>query len=484
MLARRERGGMGPGIGAGGRLRPGGRGRAQGVEPCWWVPGGPGPGAWTSYAQLWLLKMCLFKAVGKFAWEATKLTAKATAVTAGVAYKGAKATAGVIYDHREDIGSAAAATAKVAGKAALVTTQAAYSATAYTAKTIYDHRDEIAGATVGVVKGTAGVVRDASGHLVRHESINAEVRTVETQSRRYRELSNRIKNRLRVSNRRKTVLLDTLLVGGETLAAYVNSGRIPEEIERAYALAYPNVAASRSFAGQVERLDGQELIGFASGVKGKMFEMQYVDYLNDGHLPTGFRAELAHSATNPGWDIAIIGPDGVLRDTIQAKATDSVSYVADALETNAHIDVVTTSEVHSHLVMQGFAENVIDSGISEDALSAAVEGAMDGSTVSMDWMPCAVSLALIAFSAYSQEGLSAYQKNRQFSERSTKTYLAYLAGGGLAVVTNTWWIGVLGGMGSRLLLGAGRQKRERLTQLRQLVQSNEVVLRRMERGLA
>jgi len=24
-------------------LRPGGRGRAQGVEPRWWVPGGPGP---------------------------------------------------------------------------------------------------------------------------------------------------------------------------------------------------------------------------------------------------------------------------------------------------------------------------------------------------------------------------------------------------------------------------------------------------------
>jgi len=43
VLARGERGGMGPGIGAGGRLRPGGRGRAQGVEARWWVPGGPGP---------------------------------------------------------------------------------------------------------------------------------------------------------------------------------------------------------------------------------------------------------------------------------------------------------------------------------------------------------------------------------------------------------------------------------------------------------
>ena len=43
VLARRERGGMVPGIGACGRLRPGGRGRAQGAGSRWWVPGGPGP---------------------------------------------------------------------------------------------------------------------------------------------------------------------------------------------------------------------------------------------------------------------------------------------------------------------------------------------------------------------------------------------------------------------------------------------------------
>ncbi|MFN9975516.1 MAG: hypothetical protein ACK58T_37050 [Phycisphaerae bacterium] len=43
VLARRERGGMGPGIGVCVRLRPGGRGRAQGAGSRWWVPGGPGP---------------------------------------------------------------------------------------------------------------------------------------------------------------------------------------------------------------------------------------------------------------------------------------------------------------------------------------------------------------------------------------------------------------------------------------------------------
>ena len=172
-----------------------------------------------------------------------------------------------------------------------------------------------------------------------------------------------------------------------------------------------------------------------------------------------------------------------MHDTIQAKATDSVAYVAAALEQNPQIDVVTTSEVHSHLVMQGFSENVIDSGISDDALTAAVEGGIDGSTTPMHWMPSAISLALIAFSAYNKEGLTAYQKSKQFGERSSKSYLAYLAGGTLAVATNTWWLGVLGGMGTRLILGAGRKKRERLMQLKELVHSNQGVLLRLEQQL-
>lgn len=427
--------------------------------------------------------MGFWKTASKLVGGATKLTAKIVSETAGLAYQGTKATGKVVYDHRKEIGSVAATTVKVAAKATVVAAKAAYSASAFTGKTLYGHREQIAGAAVGAVKGTAGAVSDASGHFVRKKSINSKLRKVEEQSRRYRELTARFNERLRTGTRQKAVLLDTLVVGGETLAAYINSGQVPAEIQRAYELAYPNVAAARSFADQVAHLDGQELIGFVSGVKGKLFELQYVEYLNDGHLPDGFRAELADSPTNPGWDIAIIGQDGALQKTIQAKATDSVDYVTSALEKNLQIDVVTTSEVNSHLVMQGFSESVIDSGIPEDALTAAVEGAADGATTSMNWTPSAVSLAVIAFSAYNQEGLSTYQKSRQFGERSTKSYLAYLAGGSLAVATNTWWIGVLGGMGSRLILGAGRQKLERLTQLEQLVKNNQVVLQRLEQKL-
>ena len=428
--------------------------------------------------------MGFLKGAGKLAWGATKLTAKATVATAGLAYKGAKATAKLGYDHREKIGAAAATTTIVAAKAASIAGKAAYKATTFTAKTTYEHRKTIAGTAVGVVRGTTGALRDASGHLVSKESISAQVRMVEGQSRRYHQLTSQFNDRLRIGRHRKAVLLDTLVVGGDTLGTYVNSGKVPDDILQAYNLAYPGVAATRSFATEVGRLDGQELVGFVSGVKGKLFEVQYAKFLNDGHLPSGYHAQLASSPTNPSWDIAITGPSGQLHDTIQAKVTDSVTYVTDALKQNPQIDVVTTSEVHSHLVMQGFSEHVIDSGISDAALTAAVEGGVDGATISMHWVPSTVSLALIAFSAYSQEGLSSYQKSRQFGQRASRSYLAYLAGGGLAVVTNTWWIGVLGGMGSRMILGTGRRKRERLAELKQLVHSNQGVLRRLERQLA
>lgn len=58
-----------------------------------------------------------------------------------------------------------------------------------------------------------------------------------------------------------------------------------------------------------------------------------------------------------------------------------------------------------------------------------MEGNVDSVTLTIDWVPSVVSLALIAFSAYNQEGLTEYQKSRDLGERASRSYLAYLAGG-------------------------------------------------------
>jgi len=421
--------------------------------------------------------MGFWKTTGGLLWGATKLAGKAAAVTTIVAAKATVATARIAYENRETIAEVASGAAKVTWQAAKL----AGKGTAIAAKAAYDNRESIAGATVGAVRGTVGVVRDLSGHLGADAEVEEQNRLLLEQGKRYNSLQEKVRRRIGPAPT-KAVLLDTTLVGGETLATYMSMGYVPPELQRAYELAYPGLAADHSFIEEVRRLSADELQGFVSGLKGKLFELQYVDYLNDGHLPGGFHAELAHSATNPGWDIAIVGDgDSAMRDMIQLKATDSVDYVKHALEVYPDIDVVTTSEVHSHLVMQGFGAHVADSHISNHALTAAVEGGIDDAVGSMDWMPSVVSLAIIAFTAYNEEGLTNYQRSRNFGERSMKSYVAYLAGGGLAVATGLWWVGVLGGIGSRVALGSGRAKNERVEKLKTLVRSNEVILARMER---
>lgn len=41
-------------------------------------------------------------------------------------------------------------------------------------------------------------------------------------------------------------------------------------------------AAAMDFKEAVNNLDEDQLDGFISGVKGKLFEIKYTDYLNDG----------------------------------------------------------------------------------------------------------------------------------------------------------------------------------------------------------
>lgn len=423
-------------------------------------------------------------ATGKFLWGTAKVATKITATTLEVAGKATVATAKVAYDNRETIGNAVAGTAKVAAKTLAVTGHAGYVATKWTAKTLYDNRDSIGGATVGVVKGIGNSVANASAHVYANENKTKSLyEKIALQSREYRRRVQEIGRQIEscpTSVKRKQLLLDSTLVGGETLAAYATgSAYVPAEVQQAYELQYPDLASKYSFVEAVNRIDSDNIGHFVSGVKGKLFEIEYVDYLNDGHLQSGYIAQLAPSANQPGWDISVIGPDREVSEMIQAKATDSVSYVKDALEKYPQFDVVTTSEVHAQLVMQGFSEHVIDSGISDAAIEAVVSGAVDGAVVSFSWMPSVLSLALIAFSSYSEKDLSDYQKSRNFGERASKSYLAYLAGGALALATNTWWIGVLGGMGSRLCLGSGQAKRQQLKSLEELIVANDRVLSRL-----
>jgi hypothetical protein len=247
-----------------------------------------------------------------------------------------------------------------------------------------------------------------------------------------------------------------------------NPTGVPEDVERAFDLAYPELTQTESFADAVSRMSSDELTGLVSGVKGKLFEIELVDHLNNGGLPDGFHAAMAESATQPGWDIQITDANGQVSELLQAKATESASYVQDALERYPSIDVTTTSEVHGQLLAMGLAQDVHNSGISETMLQAKVETAAQGGSAfdASDLVPSSIGLAVIALSVFMDKGATLREKGAAFGTRSAKAGASSVAGKLAMVATQTWWLGLIAGVGSSWLASRGHGKREQYEALR------------------
>jgi hypothetical protein len=284
--------------------------------------------------------------------------------------------------------------------------------------------------TEAVRGGSDRIVRQAKSMYVdlaySEQKVERLQDDVENQGARYRELF------------RDRRLTDTIFVGGESLATLLAASSVAPEIEDAYIAAFPGLAEDMSFLDKASELNEDQLTGFVSAVKGKLFEREYVAYLNDGALPDGYVAKLAEGANQSGWDIAIEAPHEEIVQTLQAKATDSVSYDVDAIAKYPTIDVVTTDEVYSHLVMSGISEGIASGGFSNAELTEQVELAVEATDLEFHWLPPVFTLAFIAFTSYSDASLTLYEKARSFGDRSGKTYFAYLIGGGIAAITNTW----------------------------------------------
>ena len=330
----------------------------------------------------------------------------------------------------------------------------------------------VGGAVGGMVRGavevTSNAVDAAALPASSIDAMRSELRTLgQAEMQRAEVLMQKIESAQR--RRRKSELLDLLVVGGITLAQAIrNPAGVPPEIERAFDLAYPGLTQTESFADAVNRMSSDELTGLVSSVKGKLFEIELVDHLNNGGLPEGFHAELAQSVTQPGWDIQITDAQGIVNELLQAKATESASYVQDALERYPNIDVTTTSEVHGQLVAMGLAQNVHDSGISETVLQAKVDAATHGGAAfdASDLVPSSIGLAVIALSVFMNKEGTLREKGAAFGSRSAKAGVSSAVGKVAMVVTQTWWLGLVAGVGSSWLANRGHGKREQYEALR------------------
>lgn len=349
----------------------------------------------------------------------------------------------------------------------------------WSAEQVWEHKEEIAGGIVGGAKGVYHMGQNIYGATIRDTGFEKRLEKLKEQSEEYRTICSRLCDKLS----KKDMLLDSLGISVSVIHGYYHIDYIPEEVEEAYKAAYPIKSQTDNLRDIIEDADDTELAGLISGIKGKLFEMRYVDFLNDGHLPDGYEAVLAESATNPGWDIAILDNNGITVNELQMKATDSVDYIKTALERYPDIDIVTTEEVYNSVVMHEFADQVINSGISNEELTSVVTETLESDSVDMDWGLPVIPMLLIGYSVYKKESLSSFEKGTEFGDRYIQSYISYIAGGAVAVITNTWWIGLIASMGTKVFCKYGRVKFNKAKSLDRTISLNEKILKKMREKL-
>lgn len=349
----------------------------------------------------------------------------------------------------------------------------------WSAEQVWEHKEEIAGGIVGGAKGMYHMGQNIYGATIRDTGFEKRLEKLKEQSAEYREICSRLCDKLS----KKDMLLDSLGISASVIHGYYHIDYIPEEVEKAYKAAYPIKSQTDNLRDIIEDADNTELAGLISGIKGKLFEMRYVDFLNNGHLPDGYEAVLAESATNPGWDIAILDNNGIAVNELQMKATDSVDYIKTALERYPDIDIVTTEEVYNSVVMHEFADQVINSGISNEELTSVVTEALESDSVDMDWGLPVIPMLLIGYSVYKKESLSSFEKGTEFGDRYIQSYISYIAGGAVAVITNTWWLGLIASMGTKVFCKYGRVKFNKAKSLDRTISLNEKILKKMREKL-
>ena len=206
-----------------------------------------------------------------------------------------------------------------------------------------------------------------------------------------------------------------------------------------------------------------ELAGFVNGWKGKLFEVDVRDRLNAGewvgdlHLEPGQTAELAASATQPGWDLAIHDANGAVLDQLQLKATDSLEYVKHALEQYPGIHVLTTAEM-----AQGMGDHLHGmasaTAISNDHLTATIADPLSdhlGHSI-LDTLLPGLPLALIGLTEGYGVLIGKRTRERAIeraASRAGKGLFAGLIGWGLSALLGDV-TGVLGGIAVRMLMGS------------------------------
>lgn len=288
-------------------------------------------------------------------------------------------------------------------------------------------------------------------------------------SRRFREDKIEVKAELRRMTQQYTdrwELTAQAMACGAAVAAIADAGfvdisHLDPQVREAFELAYPHVTLE-----SLSESSPEQLTGYVNAWKGKLFEVKVRDELNAGdtvggmHLDAGQHAELAASATQPGWDLQILNDDGFVVDLAQLKATESISYVNEALHRYPDIHVLATSDLADH---SGFIAGFSTAGVSEETLQRAVEAPFAEVANDGIWDDLLPGLPFLLIGA--RQGLSVLSGEKNWGEAlaaaavdGTKSAIA-IGGAHMASAVATEIVGelasdVIGDVVADVLLGA------------------------------
>ena len=260
--------------------------------------------------------------------------------------------------------------------------------------------------------------------------------------------------------------VDAAIIGGfslsDILEGKVAEWQIPSNVLEAFHAQYPQYGAS--FVEAVNRFDGhpEQLMGLVNGIKGKLFENDYADWLNHGHLPAGFVAELAQGANNPGWDISIHDSHGHVSELLQLKATESLSYVRAAIDAHPEIDVVVPHDLYTKVVDADLLSHLTDGHESlvhlNDHVSDAVGHAESaGAAEHFPVIGPALVISMVAaanWKQYRSGKLSREEALRNIAERGSLSILASASGWALGALAHEPTLGLPTAVTVRLVGGS------------------------------
>ena len=261
---------------------------------------------------------------------------------------------------------------------------------------------------------------------------------------------------------------DACIISGLTASQMLYSG-IPADVQEAFEKTYPNLAAENSFIDTWSSYDDYEArLGFVNGIKGKLFEIKYVEYLNE-NLEPGYVAAMSNNPINEGWDIKITGPNNEVENLLQLKATTTASHVKEAIDRYPEIDVVTLSDLQGQMSSINSISSVTASDISNEDLMLQIGEATGNQAFFFPTAPL-LALGYLIFDSYKESDLTKFKKHQQFSKRASNLVFDTT----IISASATPFIGIPLVLGKAFLFRGARKDKEMVRYLKaQLEKSKE-----------